>query len=70
MLTPPTFAALQAKTPVKALYMIRKLPSMLHHLDGNPAYGEWEGGLFGVLAREMEDANTAASRWAAGSASE
>ncbi|HEX6909892.1 MAG TPA: hypothetical protein VF142_05845 [Longimicrobium sp.] len=52
------------------LYMIRKLPSMLHHPDGNPAYGEWEGGLFGVLTREMEDANSAASRWVEGSASE
>jgi hypothetical protein len=52
------------------VYMIRKLPSMLHHPDGNAAYGEWEGGLFGVLAREMEDVNSAASRWAEGGATD
>jgi hypothetical protein len=53
----------QGENPV---YMIRKLPSMLRHPDGSLAYGEWEGGLFGVLAREMEDVNSAASRWAEG----
>ncbi|HEX8431426.1 MAG TPA: hypothetical protein VF625_09070 [Longimicrobium sp.] len=51
------------------VYLIRKLPSKLHNLDGSAAYGEWSGGLFGVLTQEMEDSNSAASRWATGAES-
>lgn len=50
------------------VYMIRTLPSKLHHPDGRAAYGEWSGGFLGVLVREMEDGNAAARRWAAGAA--
>ncbi|MEX2540328.1 MAG: hypothetical protein WD314_00910 [Trueperaceae bacterium] len=48
------------------VFMIRKFPSKLHHPDGTPAYGEWTGGLLGVLGREMEDVNEAVQAWVSG----
>lgn len=50
------------------VYMLRKLPAMLFNPDGTQAYGEWSGGLLGVLSREMEDLNDATKRWVSGRA--
>lgn len=50
------------------VYMIRKFPSRLYRPDGTAAYGEWSGGIFGVLSHEMEDVNHAVAEWT-GSAS-
>jgi hypothetical protein len=46
------------------VYMIRKFPSKLYRPDGTAAYGEWSGGIFGVLSHEMEDVNHAVAEWA------
>lgn len=47
------------------VYLVRTLPEKLYKPDGSPAFGTWNGGLFGVLARQMEDVNEAARQWAA-----
>jgi hypothetical protein len=46
------------------VYMVRTLPSKLNDLDGTPAYGSWEGGIFGVLKEEMEDVTDSMLKWA------
>ena len=48
------------------VYMIRKLPSMLHRPDGTDAFGSWSGGWLGVLSHEMGDVSEAANQWASG----
>jgi hypothetical protein len=48
------------------VYLIRTLPEKLYRLDGEAAFGRWEGGLLGVLGKQLEDANKAAQQWAAG----
>jgi hypothetical protein len=48
------------------MYLMRTLPGKLYLPDGSPAFGQWSGGMLGVLLREMEDVNAAANRWAAG----
>jgi hypothetical protein len=48
------------------VYLVRTLPEILLLPSGTPAFGKWEGGLFGVLARQMADATEAARAWAEG----
>ena len=48
------------------VYLIRTLPGKLFQPSGQAAFGRWEGGLLGVLGKEMEDANEAARQWASG----
>jgi hypothetical protein len=38
-----------------AAYTLRTLPQNLYKPDGTRAFGEWTGGLIGVLTRQMED---------------
>lgn len=49
------------------VYLIRTLPEKLRRPDGMAAFGTWEGGWLGVLAKQMDDANEAARQWAGGS---
>jgi hypothetical protein len=46
------------------VYLIRTLPEKLYRPSGKPAFGRWEGGLLGVLGKQMEDATNAAKQWA------
>jgi hypothetical protein len=48
------------------VYLMRTFPSKLYHPNGRSAYGSWEGGWLGVLAREMEDVNAAMQAWVRG----
>jgi hypothetical protein len=48
------------------VYLIRTLPEKLFRPSGEAAFGRWQGGLLGVLGKQMEDANEAARQWAAG----
>lgn len=38
-----------------AAYTLRTLPEHVYRPDGKRAFGQWSGGLLGVLARQMED---------------
>jgi hypothetical protein len=46
------------------VFLIRTLPEKLHNPTGEAAFAHWEGGVIGVLGKQMEDANAAARRWA------
>ena len=46
------------------VYLIRTLPEKLYKPTGEGAFGQWTGGLLGVLGKQMDDANTAAKQWA------
>jgi hypothetical protein len=48
------------------VYLIRTLPEKLYKPTGEGAFGQWTGGLLGVLGKQMEDANAAAKRWGEG----
>lgn len=48
------------------VYLIRTLPQHLRRPDGTPAFGEWQGGLLGVVKEQMEDVSDAAHQWAQG----
>jgi len=48
------------------VFMVRTLPEKLLLPDGRKAFGEWTGGLLGVVSRQMEDANEAARTWVSG----
>jgi hypothetical protein len=49
------------------VYMIRTLPEKLRGPDGvTHPYGTWEGGIFGVLAKQMADATDAGKTWVRG----
>ena len=48
------------------VYLIRTLPEKLYRPNGEAAFGRWQGGLLGVVAKQMEDASDAAMRWATG----
>ena len=45
------------------VYTIRTMPENVHNLDGSPAFGQWTGGVIGVLGRQMEDVNEFHRRW-------
>lgn len=46
--------------------IIRALPEILRKPSGELAFEQWQGHWVAVMAEQMEDANTAARRWAAG----
>lgn len=48
------------------VYLIRTLPEKLFQPNGQAAFGRWEGGLLGVVGKQVQDANEAAHRWASG----
>lgn len=45
------------------VYLIRTLPEKLYRPSGEAAFGQWQGGLIGVLGKQMEDASEAARQW-------
>jgi hypothetical protein len=45
------------------LYTVRTFPSNVFTPDGKQAYGEWTGGILGVLANEMDDFNDLHEKW-------
>ena len=45
------------------VYTIRTFPENLKNLDGSQAYGQWTGGLLGVLEKQMEDFNDFNEKW-------
>lgn len=45
------------------IYTIRTFPENLRHLDGSAAYGQWIGGLLGVLGKQMEDFSDFHHKW-------
>ncbi|WP_116812894.1 hypothetical protein [Steroidobacter cummioxidans] len=45
------------------MYTIRTLPSNLYRPTGEHAFGEWTGGILGVLSRQMEDHNEFHQQW-------
>jgi len=45
------------------VYTMRTFPENVLNLDGESAYGEWTGGLLGVLNKQMEDFNDFNKKW-------
>ena len=45
-------------------YLIRTLPEKLYKPTGEAAFEHWEGGILGVLGKQMEDATEAGRTWA------
>ena len=45
------------------VYTLRTLPENVYQLNGELKYGVWEGGLLGVLGKQMEDLNDFAKDW-------
>jgi hypothetical protein len=45
------------------VYTMRTFPENLKNLDGSQAYGQWTGGLLGVLKEQMEDFNDFHRKW-------
>jgi hypothetical protein len=48
------------------LYLLRTLPEKLARPDGTRAFDAWEGGVLGVVSRQMSDLKIAGERWANG----
>ena len=46
------------------IYLVRTLPEKLNRPDGRSAYSTWEGGILGVMGKQMEDVTDAAHTWA------
>lgn len=45
------------------VYTIRTFPEHLSRPDGAPAFGQWTGGLLGVLSKQTEDFTTFHRQW-------
>lgn len=45
------------------IYMMRTFPENLYDLNGYHAYGEWTGGMLGVVNRQLEDLNDFHDKW-------
>lgn len=45
------------------VFTVRTFPSHLKNVDGSNAFGEWTGGLLGVLGKQMEDVTEFHRRW-------
>lgn len=45
------------------IYTLRTMPENVYLLNGEHAYGTWEGGWLGVMNKQMEDLNTFAKDW-------
>lgn len=48
------------------VYLIRTFPEKLYTMSGERAFTRWEGGILGVLGKQMSDANDAARIWTVG----
>lgn len=48
------------------IFLVRTLPEKLYRPNGEAAFGHWEGGLLGVLGKQMEDVNAFAREWVVG----
>lgn len=48
------------------VYQLRTLPENLYRPDGEGAFGQWSGGMIGVLTEQMEDVKEAALAWVRG----
>lgn len=46
------------------VFLLRTLPAKLHKPSGEAAFSEWEGGLLGVVGKQMEDLTAAGRSWA------
>lgn len=46
-----------------AAYTMRTFPENLYSVDGSLAYTKWEGGLLGVLTKQMEDFSDFHQKW-------
>lgn len=46
------------------VFLLRTLPEKLYNPTGEAAFGRWEGGMLGVLGKQMEDATEAGRKWA------
>lgn len=45
------------------MYTIRTFPEHVHDLSGKRAFSTWEGGMLGVVGKQMEDFNEFHQRW-------
>jgi len=45
------------------VYSTRTFPENLLNIDGSRAYGQWTGGILGVLGKQMEDFNDFNEKW-------
>ena len=45
------------------VYTARTLPENVYHLNGTQAFGTWTGGIFGVVAKQMEEHNEFHDEW-------
>lgn len=45
------------------MYLIRTFPENTYSPNGSPAFGHWEGGLLGVLGKQMGDVNDFCHSW-------
>jgi len=45
------------------LYTMRTFPQNVYDMNGKLAYSEWDGGLLGVLSKQMEDFQDFNSKW-------
>lgn len=45
------------------VYVMRTFPENLFHPNGNTAYDKWEGGLLGVMGKQIEDLNDFHKKW-------
>ena len=52
------------KSGQNPVFLLRTLPSKLHRPSGEAAFGQWEGGLLGVVGKQMEDLTAAGRAWA------
>ena len=48
------------------VYLIRTLPEHMLTTDGRQAFPTWEGGMLGVLGKQMDDTKRLAEEWVAG----
>ena len=48
------------------VYLMRTLPERLYLPSGERAFGSWEGGVLGVLTKQMGDLNDFGQAWAPG----
>lgn len=45
------------------MYLISAVPQAARHMDGAPAFGTWEGGVLGVMTKEIQDHNQLHWSW-------
>jgi hypothetical protein len=45
------------------VYTMRTFPQNVYHLNGEPAFGTWTGGMLGVLGKQVEDFSQFHQQW-------